>query len=130
LFSECTSCNEPSTSNTTVPVPVVTDDRRHTSARTSAIASHNPANVDASMPRRVRYNVESDATDPNNSGWARRCSMSAHASPPPASINIACTNTLPRSCTGNRSPPTGIVADKQSPSPNRSANAPRACNPT
>ena len=33
--------------------------------------------------------VESDATRPNSTGWARRCSMSLHASPPPASINNA-----------------------------------------
>ncbi len=38
-----------------------------------------------------------DATDPNSAAWERRCSMSEHASPPPASINMAWVNTLPRS---------------------------------
>ena len=33
----------------------------------------------------------------------RRCSMSEHASPPPATINMACT-ILARSCNGSRSP--------------------------
>ena len=83
--------------------------RRHTLARTSAIASHSPASVAGSMWRNVRYSVESDGTDPNSSGWARRCSMSAHASPPPASISIAWVNTLPRSCNGSRSPLIGIA---------------------
>ena len=84
-------------SSTTVAVPVVAEDRRHTRARTSAIASHNPASVSALIDRNVRYSVESDGTAPNNSACARRCSMSAHPSPPPASINIAWVNTLPRS---------------------------------
>ena len=78
----------------------------------------------------MRYSVESDGTDPNRSACERRCSMSAHASPPPASINIACTNTLPRSCNGTRSPVAGIRADNELPSPKRSANAPKACSPT
>src|SRR5215218_5918773 len=76
-------------STTTVAVPVVADERRHTWARTSPIAAHNPARTDASMERNVRYSVESDGTDPNKSGCERRCSMSAHASPPPASMSIA-----------------------------------------
>ena len=54
--------------------------------------------------------------------------MSEHASPPPANINIACTNTLPRSWNRNRGG--AIRADNKSPSPSRSANAPKACNPT
>jgi hypothetical protein len=91
-------------SNTIVCLPVVAELRRHTPARTSAIASHSPASVAEPIWRNVRYSVESDGTNPNNSGWARRCSMSAHASPPPASINIAWHSTLPRSCTGSRSP--------------------------
>ncbi len=45
----------------------------------------------------LRDSVESDATSPNNTGWARRCSMSAQHSQPPASVNRACTSTLPRS---------------------------------
>src|SRR6266508_6190551 len=57
-------------SNTTVAVPVVAAERRHTWARTSAIASHSPASVAASMWRNVRYSVESDGTDPNSSPWA------------------------------------------------------------
>ena len=56
--------------------------------------------------------------------------MSAQDSPPPASINIAWTRTLPRSWTGSRSPAGGIRADNVSPSPSRSANAPNACSPT
>jgi hypothetical protein len=47
-----------------------------------------------------------------------------------ANINIACTNTLPRSCIGSRPPGSAIRADNKSPTPNRSANAPKACNPT
>ena len=42
-------CSDESMSNTTVAVPVVAAERRHTRARTSAIASHRPASVDASM---------------------------------------------------------------------------------
>jgi hypothetical protein len=97
LFSEWISTRDESMSSTTGALPVVADERRHTSARTSAIASHSPANVAASMARSVRYSVESEGTDPNSRCWARRCSMSEHASPPPASISIACTRTLPRS---------------------------------
>jgi len=72
-----------------VDVPVVAADRRHTRARAPAIAAHNPPSVAGSIWRNVRYRVESDDTDPNSSPCARRCSMSAYASPPPASINIA-----------------------------------------
>ena len=57
----------------------------------------NPIRREESDTPHVRYSVESDATSPNSTGWARRCSMSLHASPPPASINNTCTNTLPRS---------------------------------
>src|SRR5215211_8775164 len=71
LFSEWISCNDESMSNTTVAFPVVADDRRHTRARTSAIASHGPARVTGSIWRNVRYSVESDGTDPNRSGWER-----------------------------------------------------------
>lgn len=117
-------------SSTTAWVPVVAAARRHTLARTSAIASHSPDNVSGLIERKVRYSVESDATEPNNAAWARRRSMSAHASPPPVSINMAWTSTLPRSCSGRRSPVTGMRADRQSPRPRRSAKAPRACSPT
>ena len=54
--------------------------------------------------------------------------MSEHASPPPANINIACTNTLPRSW--NTTPWVGTRADNEAPTPSRSANEPNACNPT
>jgi hypothetical protein len=97
LFSEWISCNDESMSSTTVAVPVVTDERRHTRARTLPTASHTPARIAGSIWRNVRYSVESDGTDPNRSDWQRRRSMSAHALPPPASINIAWTSTLPRS---------------------------------
>ena len=56
--------------------------------------------------------------------------MSAQLSPPPASISIDWTSTLPRSCSGMRSPRGGIRAESAFPSPNRSAKAPRACSPT
>ncbi len=59
----------------------------------------------------------------------RRCSISAHASPPPASINNKCTNTLPRSWTGARSPDTGTTADNASPKPKPSAKRPNANKP-
>jgi hypothetical protein len=56
--------------------------------------------------------------------------MSVQASPPPASISIAWTSTLPRSCTGARSPAQGITDESEWPSPRRSAKLPKACNPT
>jgi hypothetical protein len=124
------SISDASRSNTTGALPVVTDDRRHTSPRAWAMASHRPANLDASSERTVRHSVESDGTTPNSIGCTRSRSMSEHASPPPANINIACTNTLPRSCIGSRPPGSAIRADNKSPTPNRSANAPKACNPT
>ena len=130
LFSECTSTSVASMSSTTGQSLFVTLERRHTWARISAIASHRPPSVAGSICRNVRYVVESDATGPNRRSCARRCSMSAHDSPPPASISIACTRTLPRSCTGSRSPAGAIRAESTSPSPSRSANAPSACNPT
>jgi hypothetical protein len=117
-------------SNTTVPVPVVAPDRAHTAERTSAIASLRPTRVAGEIWWNVRHSVESDGTAPNNTGWARRCSMSAHDSPPPASINMAWVSTLPRSCNGRRSPLAGMRADRQSPTPRRSAKAPSACRPT
>ena len=88
-----------------------------------------PPSVAGSIWRNVRYSVESDATDPNKRAWARRCSMSAHASPPPASINIAWVNTLPRSCNGKRSPAIGMRADSESPSPSRSAKRAKSVQP-
>ena len=78
----------------------------------------------------MRYNVESDGTGPNNTGCARKNSTSEHASPPPASVSIACTNTFPRSCNGNRSPAGTIRADNAAPNPRASANWPDVCSPT
>ena len=92
-------------SNTTGAVPVVAALRGATprpAPRPSPPTG--PPSVAGSIWRNVRYSVESDGTAPNSAAWARRCSMSAHASPPPASINIAWVSTLPRSCTGSRSP--------------------------
>ena len=74
--------------------------------------------------------VSAEGTAPNRPSSARRYSISAHASPPPASINIAWVNTLPRSWTGARSPAHRTPHDKDAPGPNRSANTPNACNPT
>ncbi len=130
LFSEWISTSDASMSSTTVSLPVVAEDRRHTWAGTSAMASHSPPRVAGVIWRMLRYSVESDGTAPNNAGWARRCSMSEHASPPPASINMAWVNTLPRSWRGSRSALIGMRADSESPRPNRSAKAPRACSPT
>jgi len=55
--------------------------------------------------------------------------MSLQASPPAASINIACVNTVPRSCVGARSPDHGTAVDNAAPSPILSAKLPNACNP-
>lgn len=52
--------------------------------------------------------------------------MSEHASPPPANITMAWTNTVPRSWTVAL----GNAIDSDSPSPIRSARAANACNPT
>ena len=56
--------------------------------------------------------------------------MSLQVSPPPASISIAWTSTLPRSCRGTRLLVIGRRADRASPSPSRSAKVPSACSPT
>jgi hypothetical protein len=64
---------------------LASDHRLCRRARTSPAASHRAVRVGKSMERMVRYSVESDGTAPNSWGWARRCSMSEHASPPPAS---------------------------------------------
>ncbi len=76
-------------SNTTMSLPVVAAARDHTTLRAWAIASHNPVTVAGSSWKKLRYRVESDGTDPNRAGWARNFSMSLHASPPPAIINMA-----------------------------------------
>lgn len=128
LFSEWMSISDASRSKITGALPVVADDRRHTWRRVSATAPHTLANVAESIERTVRYSVESDGTAPNKLGCARSRSMSEHASPPPASINIACTSTLPRSCTRNGD--CAMRADSDDPSPSRSAREPSACNPT
>ncbi len=57
--------------------------------RTGAGAPSSAAAPCAFSPTKVRHSVESDATSPNISGWARRHSMSLHASPPAACINNA-----------------------------------------
>jgi len=116
-------------SSTTVADPVVAAARRHTLVRTSATASHSAERVSGEMERNVRYSVESDGTEPKSAAWARRRSMSAHASPPPVIMSMAWTSTLPRSCSGSRSPETGTRADSEWPRPRRSAKAPRACSP-
>ena len=95
-------------SKTTAVLPVVASERRQTPARTPATASHSPASVLASTARSVRYSVESDGTEPNSRACARSVSMSEHASPPPASMSMACTSTLPRSWSGSRSPTTSM----------------------
>ena len=89
LFSECTSTSVESMSNTTAADPAVSPRRSHTAPRTDATAAKSDRTASGPRPRSVRYSVESDATCPNSTGWARRCSMSLHASPPPASINNA-----------------------------------------
>ena len=68
-------------SRTTGAEPVVTDDRDHTLARISAMASAIPDRVVEPIWWKVRNTVESDGTDPNRSGCRRRCSMSATALP-------------------------------------------------
>ena len=89
LFSECTSTSVESMSRTTAADPAVSPRRSHTAPRTDATAAKSDCTAPGPKPRSVRYSVESDATCPNSTGWARRCSMSLHASPPPASINNA-----------------------------------------
>ena len=89
LFSECTSTSVESMSSTTGSGPDMSPRRSHTPARTPAAASSSALTTSGPRPDSVRYSVESDATSPNSTRWARRCSMSLHASPPPASINNA-----------------------------------------
>ena len=79
---------------------------------------------------KVQYNVISEDTSPNSRPWDANVSMSAHESPPPASISIAWVSTLDRSWTGVPRPVQPTAADNVSPSPSRSANDPKACNPT
>ena len=112
------------------PSPVV-DRRVPHPARTSPIASHNPPRVDR-VDLTVTCDTTSSPTAPARTvpACARRCSISAHASPPPASINIACTSTFPGHAPASRSPADRIRADNASPSPSRSANRPNACSPT
>ena len=43
---------------------------------------------------------------------------------------MACTNTLPRSWTGTPGPFQPTASDRATPTPIRSANAPKACKPT
>ena len=99
-------------------------------SRTAAWCAHRPPTAAGLNPRTVQYNVGADATAPNRPPSARRHSISLQHSPPPASINIACVNTLPRSWPGARSPPHRTPDDKDAPTPNRSANNPKAHHPT
>ena len=88
LFSECTSTSVESMSRTTAADPPC---RRGAPTQRRAQTPQQPKATEPprGQARSVRYSVESDATCPNSTGWARRCSMSLHASPPPASINNA-----------------------------------------
>jgi hypothetical protein len=117
-------------SRVTGPFLVVAADRAHTFARTSAMATSNAPQVPSVISWKVRNTVEPEDTQPNRSGWTRRCSMSAQLSPPPASTSAIWTRTSPRSCNGMRSPVHGIRDDSESPRPRRSAEDPRACRPT
>ena len=88
LFSECTSTSVESMSKTTAADPRVaaaapTQRRAQTPQQQKRL--HR---LGAQAPQRA-IQRRSDATCPNSTGWARRCSMSLHASPPPASINNA-----------------------------------------
>ena len=99
--------------------------RSHTCARTSATASAISARslrVDlmessgaASSPRRRSRTAPASA---------RRCSISAQLSPPPASMRAAWTRTLPRSCK-RRWPLRDAPDERASPRPNRSAKDPK-----
>jgi len=111
-------------------LPGGAEDRAQTFGRTSAMARAISARVELVISWKVRCTVEPEGTDPNQVGWSRRCSMSAQLSPPAASINAVCTSTFPRSWNGIRSPTGGMRDESESPSPNRSANHPRACSPT
>jgi hypothetical protein len=75
-------------SSTTTALAVVAAAWDHTSRRARVSACHKPATVAGSSWKNVRYSVESDGTSPNSAGWARSFSISLHASPPPAIINI------------------------------------------
>ena len=96
---------------------------------TSSIPSARPARPSLLIVRIVRYNVGADPTTPKRPGSARRNSISVHASPPPANIPIACTNTVPRSWT-TPAPDGSNTSDNVFPTPRRSANPPNRCNPT
>ena len=128
-FSEWICTSDASMSNTTSPVPVVAAIRRHIRVRVTAVLVLRSARTPGVIARIVRYSVESDATGPNRRGWETRNSMSEHASPPAASINIAWVNTTSRSCVGARSPAHGIAVDRVGPSPILSAKRPNACRP-
>ena len=54
----------------------------------------------------------------------------AASSPPPASTSAIWTSTLPRSCSGARSPFGSMQRDRQAPRPILSAKDPNACSPT
>ena len=86
LFSEWISCNDESMSSTTPPP------QSWPSSSTTPRRAHQPLPPTAPLGCRRRAGgihgaASSNGTDPNNTLWERNCSMSVHASPPPASIN-------------------------------------------
>ena len=82
-FSEWISTSEASMSKKTGPV-LVTAERSHTRARTLAISVAILDRVSLLISCKLRCSVESEATKPNSAASARRCSISAQLSPPPA----------------------------------------------
>jgi len=117
-------------SSITGSVPVVRPVWLQIFSRTSASEALRSFLVEVPISWKVRNTVVSEGTDPKRSPWRRRCSMSAQLSPPPASISAIWTRTLPRSCSGIRSPRAGIFDESNEPSFNRSANDPRTWSPT
>ena len=85
-------------------VPVVAAERRHTSGAPRRTPRPRASLTSGVISWKVRNTVESDGAEPKRSAWARRCSMSAQLSPPPASISSDWTSTLPRSCSGSAHP--------------------------
>jgi hypothetical protein len=81
------------------------------------------------MLSKARQIVAAEATSPNKAGWSRKAAMSATQRPPPASITATCTNNLPRSWTGARSPAGGTAVENPAINPRRSASEPSRCSP-
>ena len=109
-------------------LPVVAEDRRHTCARVSAIASHTPSSAAASIDRRVRYNVESDA----HRAEQRRL----RAEPFDVRARLAAASEHQHRLDQHLAPimePEPRLGDprrQRITQPSRSANEPNACNPT